>query len=83
MTLDTTFLRLHPRTALWWEQREQCRVCSQHAKVGRSEDVCLLPGNNIKGKGRTPGVPCITSRDEGSPCGPGAARFTPKEEAKP
>lgn len=25
--IDTRFLRLHPVTALWWQQRGQCRQC--------------------------------------------------------
>lgn len=26
--IDTTFLKVHPRTALWWQQREQCERCA-------------------------------------------------------
>jgi hypothetical protein len=30
----TDFTKLHPATALWWEQRDRCRACAHHVQQG-------------------------------------------------
>jgi hypothetical protein len=32
----TDFTKLHPATALWWEQRDRCRACVHHTQLGQA-----------------------------------------------
>jgi hypothetical protein len=75
---DQRFLTLHPRTALWWQQREQCRRCEHHletqfaGKAGGQESCAVsVDGSRL--------LPCIDAREEGGVCGPRARFF---KEAK-
>lgn len=78
--IDERFLSVHPRTALWWKQREKCAQCVHY-------DV--LPGTPKTGGGTVcrsmaAGGPnklnsAITARDEGHVCGPAAALFVAKQ----
>lgn len=81
--IDERFLRVHPRTALWWEQREQCKRC---AHVRHRPQKFTGKGNtNGSGLGMSCAVSparwgeasCIGARDLGSPCGPDADLFQP------
>lgn len=66
------FRTVHPRTALWWQQRETCRSCKHLSRrVGNSAWVCSLA------HGRVPGglLCCIDARDPAGVCGPGASLF--------
>jgi hypothetical protein len=80
---DPRFTTLHPRTALWWVQREQCRQCDRmlvredrRKRGDMGMDCAARPEAWWDGnKDRS----CITMRDVDSPCGPGAALFKPKE----
>ena len=67
---DTRFLAVHPRTELWWEQREQCWICINATRTDTmlTCDAVARDGNNFD---RT----CISARDEGGPCGPSAKLF--------
>lgn len=80
MEIDTRFLTIHPRTALWWEQREQCSKCKHLERVdikqrraswGQSggQMSCLATGTAEKR------IPCITAREDSMVCGPEARRF--------
>lgn len=88
--LDERFLTVHPRTALWWAEREQCRQCKHHSYVphvglgtskrdggggtGCGERCALAPSN---GKTLSPGSSCIQAREER--CGPEARLFEPRK----
>lgn len=77
-TIDERFLSVHPRTALWWEQREVCQRCKhvrqteQTPKAGGEMFCAVVAGGG--GNGRHP---CITARDENQACGPTAWLFEP------
>ena len=76
LLLDTRFLQPHPRTLLWWQQREQCRRCVHYRRV----DTCArATGQGLAehcAMGRDCGAmqsetaACIHMRDAGSRCGP-------------
>lgn len=78
--LDQRFLRIHPRTALWFEQRETCERCAN----------CIvmppLAGRNSGNGGmrcalNKPEPYCIDMREVGdSTCGPEARFFKEKTE---
>lgn len=87
MITDTFYLKLHPRTALWWEQRKTCAQC-EYAKVidntsGGGGMRCLVSPSETFGNHRRGGVYkfsyCIDARDEKAPCGPTARLFTQKK----
>lgn len=47
--MDTTFLTVHPRTALWWEQREQCAKCTGCTRAAAGGQRCTfskMPGTS-------------------------------------
>jgi len=85
MEIDTRFLSVHPRTALWWQQREQCRSCKHHSYA--PDFMCKKGGTRVGGEkcaviGSAQGpTTCISARDEGFACGPDANLFEPKEAA--
>ena len=86
MKLDTRFLTVHPRTELWWKQRETCGQCAH---------CDLSPTKSSSGNGRivthphrcaiTPGAGpkglayCIDAREPSGDCGPYAKLFHPKK----
>jgi hypothetical protein len=84
---DRTFLHVHPATAAWWAQREQCRGCAAHAlwrESGFIHDSERCTAVRAESPGRWPGsrdAYCIDARLPGASCGPGAALFTPKGSA--
>ena len=81
MALDTRYLRPHPRTMLWWAQRETCRNCAHY----RLESSAAAQGSGtvehcMAGRcwsGRT--AACIDMRDQGQACGTEAALFVPAD----
>jgi len=78
--VDERFLSVHPRTLLWWQQREQCRKCKHHWFKPEK------PGSGHSGSGGgeyceatrySHDKTCVSARD--TDCGSEAALF----EAKP
>jgi hypothetical protein len=78
----------HPRTALWWQQREQCQRCARSVTEGDTTNGrrtqataagglrCSAATKRIGGAGsRAVAVYCIDARDEGGRCGPEAKLF--------
>lgn len=80
---DPRFLSLHPRTALWFEQREQCWLCAHlewSGPGGSSSMSCgVVPKSDEHG--RVTDRTCISARDVGGACGPGATVFVLNEGA--
>lgn len=85
--LDETFLAPHPRTVLWWVQREQCRRCERfrevhiaatHRSAEHTVMHCEVGAPIVRRNGRTDYSACIDMRDENSACGPAALLFQPK-----
>lgn len=84
--LDERFLTVHPRTALWWEQREKCAGCA-HLEVQPSDAgtgggwACLACPGGGGGGLRAGFTTCITAREEGHGvrCGPDARLFQAKQ----
>lgn len=79
---DTRFLTVHPRTALWWNQRAKCEACKHCRKVkppsiAQGRMSCMI--TPMLGKGR---ADCIDAREPGQDCGPKAILFQPRK-AKP
>lgn len=73
--LDERFLTVHPRTALWWEQRETCKKCVHFRKRADGALSCTAIGGG-GGTGLNGGdAACISARDEGQRCGPDAKLF--------
>lgn len=83
--IDTRFLTIHPRTALWLqEQRDKCAACANCvSKSGRRHHA----DNEGVMRCRVVRVPkvkntyayCIDAREPDSACGPEAKLFQPKE----
>lgn len=72
--LDETFLRVHPRTALWWEQRKLCRSCSNYTDYGSGRgETCGAVAGGPRG-----GTSCIEARE--THCGPKAVLFVVRRE---
>jgi len=85
MKLDTRFLTVHPRTVLWWEQREKCDQC-QHCvrtptKTTKGNRVATHPHRcGITPAGGPTGIAyCIDAREPTGDCGPKAKLFQPKK----
>lgn len=82
MKLDTRFLKVHPATAAWWDQREKCARCAhvlnQLENFPRAMPVmrCKITPVSV---GRQPHAYCIDARSEGSACGPWASLWEGKE----
>jgi hypothetical protein len=70
--LDRRFLVLHPRTALWWKEREVCAVCVFVVRDGHAWRCDAVAGGSSK-----EGAGCMRARDEGQACGPDALLFKP------
>lgn len=86
MKLDTQFLTVHPRTALWWEQRKQCESCEHCVRIptkptagGRISTYPYRCGATPAG-GPTGLAYCIEARDEGGNCGPNANLYQTKKD---
>ena len=89
MMLDTRFLTVHPATALWWKQREQCESC-KHLRLKRGEGNegvmrCAVarhpdPQVRLMLSARTADLRpyCIDARGEKGSCGPDAALWEGK-----
>lgn len=82
MMLDTRFLRVHPRTRLWWAQRETCRTCAHYRQERSGERSCGMSmmdhcAAGRDGSGRLSA--CIDMRDEREACGTEAALFVMAE----
>lgn len=87
--IDETFLTVHPRTALWWQEREQCAICKHSHSEGdlthgrrTSKTPVTDPGMRCSGtivqthgRGRRIDAFCIDAREEGQRCGPNATLF--------
>jgi len=70
--IDQRFLSVHPRTALWWEQRAQCEACAHMQRRGSAMNCFAVGGDGNDGDSS-----CITARDKGGRCGPDALLFQP------
>lgn len=78
------FLRPHPDTLLWWEQRQQCELCANCNK--REVTRCTQSSHVMRCKvsktrlpcGKSYTAYCIDARLPGQPCGPDAALFKEK-----
>lgn len=70
---------VHPRTALWFKQREQCDRCRHTAtrahRKGNGTTVSSGGGSMACVLGRGPDQSCMSMRDAGSRCGPDARLF--------
>lgn len=83
MKLDERFLTVHPRTKLWWTQREQCAQCKhvRHIDMKQTRGGWGQSGGQWscaqnKGGGHANGFrSCIDAREEGGACGPEARLF--------
>ena len=78
MMLDTRFLRVHPRTLLWWAQRETCRTCAHYRQERGGERSSGMSMMDHCAAGRCASgrlSACIDMRDEGQACGPEAYLF--------
>jgi hypothetical protein len=88
--LDTRFLRVHPATARWWAQRDQCRTCRHHdepksTRHAQQRGELCLNSPDVTGAKRY--EPCIDARalaeerddQRAGLCGPDAVMW----EAKP
>lgn len=76
--IDTRFLKIHPRTELWFEQRKQCEQCANMERVGTTMMKCT----KLRGGGGGPSRmlrldrSCLHARDPGpAQCGPEARFF--------
>ena len=75
MLIDTRFLKIHPRTELWFEQRKQCERCAHvdpHMPTTARESLrCKAVMKTVP---ITVGEYCIDAREDGL-CGPEARFF--------
>lgn len=85
MKLDTQFLTVHPRTALWWEQRKTCDQCEhcdrRPTKASGGGRIVTNPHRcGITPAGGPTGLAyCIDAREPDGECGPHAKLFQPKK----
>lgn len=79
---DTRFLSVHPRTLLWWQEREQCKRCAHYREktvsYGRYRPS-LLQICVAEPRRRAYPWACVEMREEGAPCGPNGVLFRPRE----
>ena len=86
-TLRSEFLCVHPATALWWQQREQCERCAHaHTVSGRDAETVMWcraaprPQKDWRvarlheANGRQ-WMFCIDARGVNMPCGPAARLY--------
>jgi len=82
-TLRSEFLRVHPATELWWQQREQCERCAHVDRrlEGRKEQSEVLRCTAVRTPaGRREWAYCLDARLEGRECGPEAKLFKETDE---
>ena len=77
------FLKLHPATELWWQQRELCSRCT-HCKRDDTAMRCTVTRNArstpwLRASGNHHRY-CIDARLLGAECGPQGMLFSPKKE---
>jgi len=79
--LSEQFLRVHPATKLWWEQREQCERCAHCVLYEGDEGEGIMRCKAV----RVPrtvtrpilGAYCIDARAQDGLCGPEARLYKP------
>lgn len=77
--IDPRFLEVHPRTRLWWQQREQCAKCTHLVRrPGRTEWQCKAGNKPRDVRSVRWYRSCHDAREEGSQCGPNAVLFSPR-----
>ena len=87
MQIDQTFLRVHPATALWWQQREQCKSCRHMRLLEGGVLRCAAahhPDAQVRlmlsaRAGADVRPYCIDARGEKGDCGPDARLWEGKE----
>lgn len=89
MQIDTRFLKVHPATAVWWEQRSQCASCRHtRMKCGDGNEgvmrcaVARHPNAQVRmmlaARSTSDVRPyCIDARGEKGDCGPEARLWEP------
>ena len=78
--LSDRFLTIHPATALWFTQREQCQRCAHVSRrlEGHKEQSEVLRCQVVRTPlGRRESAYCIDARSTGE-CGPEAKLFQEK-----
>jgi len=65
------YAKPHPRTVLWFKEREQCLTCA-----AQSGWRCHLTKSDLSSSPRW--AYCIDAREPGQPCGPDARLHSPK-----
>jgi len=73
--LSETFLRVHPATELWWQQREQCMRCGNALLTRPYEGETILRCTMLRQSGAHGSGYCIDARLPDGPCGPEAKLF--------
>jgi hypothetical protein len=73
--LSETFLRVHPATELWWQQREQCMRCGNALLTRPYEGETILRCTMLRQGGAHGSGYCIDARGLDGPCGPEAKLF--------
>lgn len=79
MLIDQTFLRVHPATQAWWEQRPKCRTCAHLVLVDGHEGEEDMRCRQMRQNGPRGHGYCIDARAETGPCGPEAKLWEGKE----
>lgn len=75
MTIDETFLTLHPATLEWFERRKNCETCANLAYKGSAMKCTAAPASHPHH--RREFEDCIDARLDGQPCGPDAKLRVP------
>ena len=73
--LSETFLTIHPATALWFTQREQCLRCANALLTRPYEGETIMRCKALRQGGAHGAGYCIDARAENGPCGPNATLF--------
>ena len=81
-TLDERFLRPHPRTVLWWAQRETCRTCAHYRQERSGESrsgmsIVVIAKSVNSGSVRPPGRLSTASAKKRSTSALEATRLMP------
>jgi hypothetical protein len=74
-TLRSEFLRVHPATLAWWQQREQCQRCGNALLTRPYEGETILRCTMLRQGGAHGSGYCIDARLPDGPCGPEAKLF--------
>ena len=70
--IDQTFLRVHPATQTWWQQRGECESCRHLLVTAHHEGERIMRCRVAKQKGPNGAQYCIDARGEEGVCGPQA-----------